>query len=174
MIGYALVNEKNQYYHPTHGWLSIDGPDLRLMDLSQAIKFQAEMDLEDETEIYRVTVTYEKEEKATVDAEVLGLIYEALDDLPSYARDLVNRLIADACEATDKREPIVVNEWAVESSSNPNTEYRVTCDSEYGWRCTCPDFTFRRQKRGGNCKHIYAVHNRNSAFPLSNRVRLIK
>ncbi len=43
-----------------------------------------------------------------------------------------------------------INQWMIESESDPNKTYTVTKHSEFKWSCTCPHHIFRRAE----CKHI--------------------
>lgn len=48
------------------------------------------------------------------------------------------------------------NSYVVRSQSG-NGDYQVI-SGELGWLCSCPDFTYRVQKLGEKCKHIWAVN----------------
>jgi hypothetical protein len=39
------------------------------------------------------------------------------------------------------------------SSQSGNGSYHVVFTTEFGWTCSCQDFTYR----GGKCKHIHGV-----------------
>lgn len=45
----------------------------------------------------------------------------------------------------------------IQSLSSKNT-YKVIWNTTGDWSCTCPDFLYRK-KRKGKCKHIKAVIN---------------
>jgi len=49
---------------------------------------------------------------------------------------------------------IVINQWEVPSDSHPDKTYRVTQYESGVWKCSCPNWIFRLQKTGNDCKHI--------------------
>jgi hypothetical protein len=53
-------------------------------------------------------------------------------------------------------EPSAVNQWSIQSSSNPDKIYQVTLHPTGNWSCTCPHFIYRKIE----CKHIYEVKRR--------------
>ncbi len=48
-------------------------------------------------------------------------------------------------------------DWKVKSEENPKREYVVTFSKLAGWSCLCPDFFYRKEHIGGDCKHIRQI-----------------
>lgn len=65
----------------------------------------------------------------------------------------------------------VLQQWTVASSSKPDTTYTVTLTLEGQRTCTCPDFTFRKTKKGQPCKHLVALQDEISRVALERPLR---
>ena len=166
MMGYVIYNPPtDQYWHPVEGWLSVKNPEIRVYGLRDCIRWTEENGFTT-TEIHCLAVTSNRVSDETVEAEKLAAITEAIEDLPAWIQDCLVDFLDDL------KKPYIERMWTVDSDSG-NT-YTVSVNSKDEWECDCPDFTFRRRKQGTHCKHIHAVHNRNSAYPLRGlRVRQI-
>lgn len=65
-------------------------------------------------------------------------------------------LMSEDTPARRQTEPSAVNQWSIESSSNPDKSYQVTLHPTGLWSCTCPHHAYRRVE----CKHIFQVKRR--------------
>ena len=48
-------------------------------------------------------------------------------------------------------------QWKVQSESNPAKEYVVSLTMMDTYKCSCPNWIFRLQKTGDDCKHISGI-----------------
>lgn len=164
MNGYVIYNpETDQIYHPADGWLSAKGPYLRVYDLQDCIRWTEEEFWPYPTEIHRVTVTTEKVDDSTLDAERLAVVMSHIDKLPAFVQDMLQDMLGEVTKEIQAEQ--VLEQYFVASDSDPGKDYVVTLDGNREWACECGDFRFRRKKRGEICKHIRRVANSHYVKP---------
>ena len=100
--------------------------------------------------------------------------FEGIDDPLSYFKDTpteVNLMSEEVPQRgrieSNQTEPSVVNQWAIESSSDPSKRYQVTLHPTGSWSCTCPHHLYRKVE----CKHIRQAKRQQSPQAQRTQIR---
>ncbi len=66
-----------------------------------------------------------------------------------FIRNVITKKVGKS-EKSKIETPTKEKQWTIKSSSDSNKSYIITLKADGTWKCTCPQFTFRKKL----CKHI--------------------